>query len=82
MSEIEFTHEQKQAMAEALQRFLESECDTELGQFDALFLVDFINKELAPAFYNKGVSDAKSTLERRMLDISDDFYSIEKDSKY
>ena len=78
MSKIEFTSQQKQAMASAVQTYLENELEFEIGQFDADFLVDFIVEKFGPAFYNKGVKDAQLVMERKMMDIADELYEIEQ----
>ncbi|UUM32582.1 DUF2164 domain-containing protein [Vibrio japonicus] len=78
MSKIEFTSQQKQAMANAVQTYLEQELDFAIGQFDADFFVDFIVEKFGPAFYNKGLSDAQAVMERKMMDISDELYEIEQ----
>ncbi len=78
MSKIEFTSQQKQAMASAVQTYLEQELDVEIGQFDADFLVDFVVDKFGPVFYNKGLSDAQAVMERKMMDISDELYEIEQ----
>ncbi|MCW8336664.1 DUF2164 domain-containing protein [Vibrio sp. SCSIO 43135] len=82
MSEIEFSRQQKQAIVDELQKYFENELDAELGQFDGEFLLDFICKEIGPAFYNKGVADAQLVIEKKMLDVSDELYDIAKESKY
>lgn len=78
MSKIEFTSQQKQAMASALQAYMEQELDVEIGQFDADFMLDFITEKFGPAFYNQGIKDAQVIMERKMLDISDELYEIEQ----
>lgn len=78
MSKIEFTSQQKQAMASAVQTYLENELEFEIGQFDADFLVDFIVEKFGPAFYNKGLQDAQLVMERKMMDIADELYEIEQ----
>ncbi|MGF1756018.1 DUF2164 domain-containing protein [Vibrio makurazakiensis] len=75
---IELDKKQKQTMTEALQTYLQDELDVEVGQFDADFLVDFISKKFGAVYYNKGISDAQQVMERKMLDISDELYEIEK----
>ena len=44
MSTIQFTPSQKAAMVLKLQGYFETELDSELGQFDAEFLLDFFAK--------------------------------------
>lgn len=78
MKELALDEEQKTALTQALQRYMEEELDTEIGQFDALFLLDFVASKIGPAFYNKGLSDAHDVMQRRMLDVADDLYAIEQ----
>ena len=82
MSKIEFTSQQKQAMAKDLQDYFEQELDVEIGQFDADFLLDFISDKFGATFYNQGVKDAQAIMERKMLDIADELYEIEQISQY
>ncbi|EGA70765.1 hypothetical protein VISI1226_01530 [Vibrio sinaloensis DSM 21326] len=82
MSKIEFTSQQKQAMATTLQSYLEQELDVEIGQFDADFMLDFIIQKLGPAFYNQGLKDAQAVMERKMMDIGDELYEIEQISEF
>lgn len=79
MSEISFTQKQRQEIIDALQRYFEDELEFDLGQFDADFLLDFISKQIGPAFYNKGVRDAQQVVELKLADINDELYQIEKD---
>jgi uncharacterized protein (DUF2164 family) len=64
----------------ALQAYFDDELEVELGQFDADFLLDFISKKIGPSFYNQGVKDAQLIIEKKVLDISDELYLIEKES--
>ena len=82
MSKIEFTSQQKQAMATTLQSYLEQELDVEIGQFDADFMLDFIIQKLGPAFYNQGLKDAQAVMEQKMMDIGDELYEIEQISEF
>lgn len=82
MSKIEFSASQKRTMSGDLQKYLESEFDVEIGQFDAEFLFDHICKNFGPAFYNKGLQDAQAIMESRLADIGDEIYQIEKVSDY
>lgn len=82
MSKIEFTSQQKQAMASKLQAYMEDELDIEIGQFDAEFMFDFVVKHFGPAFYNQGLADAQSIIERKVVDIADEIYEIEQESSF
>ncbi|MEZ8105902.1 DUF2164 domain-containing protein [Vibrio cortegadensis] len=78
MTEIVLEPKTKQSMVAALQRYFEEELDSELGQFDGEFLLDFLSKKLGPVYYNQGIADAQKVMERKIMDISDELYEIEK----
>ncbi|KGY11666.1 hypothetical protein NM22_14840 [Vibrio tubiashii] len=82
MSKIEFTSQQKQAMSAELQTYLEDELQIEIGQFDAEFLFDFVVAQFGSAFYNKGLADAQSIIERKVVDIADEIYEMEQESTF
>ncbi|CAE6938628.1 DUF2164 domain-containing protein [Vibrio alginolyticus] len=78
---INLERAQKEALATAIQDYMQDELSIEIGQFDSEFLIDFITDKLGAVYYNKGVEDAKSLIERRMLEVSDELYEIEKEIK-
>lgn len=78
---IKLERSQKEALATAIQDYMQDELSIEIGQFDSEFLIDFITEKLGAVYYNKGVEDAKSLIERRMLEVSDELYEIEKEIK-
>ncbi|MDX8046889.1 DUF2164 domain-containing protein [Gracilibacillus sp. S3-1-1] len=64
-------------MIAALQDFFVQERQEELGNIEAEFMLDFIKKELAPAFYNQGVRDAHQFFSEKLEDV----FEIEKMEK-
>ena len=54
----------------------------EIGQFDAQFLLDFFAEEIGVYFYNRGLYDAQSILERKLDDISEAIYELEKITEF
>ncbi|MCE3220833.1 DUF2164 domain-containing protein [Vibrio diabolicus] len=78
---IKLERAQKETLATAIQNYMQDELDVEIGQFDSEFLIDFITEKLGPIYYNKGVEDAKSLVERRMLEVSEELYEIEQEVK-
>ncbi|PHJ43418.1 DUF2164 domain-containing protein [Vibrio sp. PID17_43] len=76
---IKLERAQKEALANAIQDYMQDELSIDIGQFDSEFLIDFITEKLAPLYYNKGVDDAKALIERRMLEMADELYEIEQD---
>ncbi len=78
MSTIEFSLQQKEQIISKLQKYFLKELDSELEQFDADFLLDFIAKEMGVFFYNKGLYDAQAILNEKLDTISDAIYEIEQ----
>jgi uncharacterized protein (DUF2164 family) len=78
MSIIEFSLQEKNNITEKLQKYFIKELDTELEQFDAEFLLDYIFEEMGVYFYNKGLDDVQAILHEKIDIISDAIYEIEK----
>ncbi|MGJ8680659.1 DUF2164 domain-containing protein [Paraglaciecola sp.] len=78
MSNIEFPVEQKTLLIEKLQKYMSSELDVELGQFDADFMLDFISKEMGKIYYNQGLYDAQAVLTDKLDSLTDAIYQLEK----
>ena len=76
---IKLKREQKEALATAIQDYMQDELEVEIGQFDSEFLIDFITEKLAPFYYNKGIEDAKVVIERRMQEMNEELYEIEQE---
>jgi len=82
MSEIEFTKEEKELIVKKIQLYFHEELNSEIGQFDAQFLLDYFSEEIGGYFYNRGLYDAQALLECRMEEITDAIYELEKITKF
>jgi uncharacterized protein (DUF2164 family) len=78
MGGIEFSKEEKETLVGKLQRYFTDELGQELGRFDAEFLLDFFARELGNAFYNRGLHDARAILAKRLDELSEAIYELEK----
>ena len=78
MTEIKFNKDEKAVLVQKLQLYFSDELDQKIGQFDAEFLIDFIGEEMGAYFYNRGVQDAQQALSRKIDEISDALYDLEK----
>ncbi len=78
MSKIEFSKEQKDVIVQKIQRYFQEELDQDMGQFDAQFLLDFFSEEVGAYYYNQGLHDAQSVLEKQLESVADAIYQIEK----
>lgn len=82
MAEIEFTKEEKEIIGKKIQHYFSQELDHEIGQFDAQFLLDFFSEEVGVYYYNRGLYDAQAILERRLEDVSEAIYELEKITEF
>ena len=82
MSVIKFSKEEKALIVEKIQRYFNDELDQEIGQFDADFLLDFFSKEVGSYFYNRGLFDAQAMIEKKLEDVSEGIYELEKSTEF
>ena len=71
---INVTKEQRDEMIAAIKHYFLIEREEEIGDLRAGLMLDFILEELAPEFYNQGVSDSYTY----MKDSIEDVLSIRK----
>jgi uncharacterized protein (DUF2164 family) len=79
---MEFSKEEKDVITKKIQFYFREELESEIGQFDAHFLLDFFTEEIGPYFYNRGLYDAQALLEKRMDDITESIYELEKVTEF
>lgn len=82
MTEIEFSKDEKDIIVKKIQMYFSEELDQDIGQFDSQFLLDFFVSEIGPYFYNRGLYDSQAILEKRMDDISESIYELEKSTEF
>lgn len=82
MSKIEFSREEIEIITQKIRLYFAEELNQDIGQFDAQFLLDFVSEEIGSYYYNRGLYDAQSVLERRMDDISEAIYELEKITEF
>lgn len=70
--------EEREATVRRIQEFFRAERGEELGDLAAGLIADFVERELAPAFYNRGVRDAKALALRAMAHLDEDLGSLER----
>ena len=71
---IKVTKEQRDEMIAAIKHYFLKSTEEEIGDLQAGLMLDFILEELAPEFYNQGVSDSYTY----MKDAIEDLLSIQK----
>ena len=78
MTDIKFTSEEKAVLVDKIQRYFRDELDTDMGQFDAEFLLDFFSAEAGVYYYNRGLFDAQAVLEKRLDSLTGAIAEMEK----
>ena len=71
---IKVTKEQRDEIIAAIKHYFLKNREEEIGDLQAGLMLDFILEELAPEFYNQGVSDSYTY----MKDTIEDLLSIQK----
>ena len=82
MSKIKFDTEQKKRIVQKIQLYFNDELDQEIGSFDAEFLLDFFSDNIGPLYYNQGLLDAETVINKKLEDISEALYEIEKTTEF
>jgi uncharacterized protein (DUF2164 family) len=77
MKKVEFTKEQKTAIARRVQRYFVEQLDAEIGTVSAIFLLDFFADEIGSHFYNRGLIDAHEAMSARLDDVFDEVWKLE-----
>lgn len=78
MDAIRFAPEERKRMLEYVQRYLHDEFTLEIGQFEAEFFLQFIDKRLGPHYYNQGLRDAQLALNNHSENLMEALYGLEK----
>lgn len=79
---MEFSKEEKEIITKKIQAYFREELESDIGQFDAHFLLDFFTEEIGSYFYNRGIYDAQAILDKRLDDISESIYELEKVTEF
>lgn len=82
MSDIKFSRDEMSVLVPKIKRYFEDELSQEIGGFEAEFLIEFFAKELGSVFYNRGIQDAQVMLIKKVDELSDEFYQLEKPSLF
>jgi uncharacterized protein (DUF2164 family) len=82
MAEIEFSKDEKALITRKIQMYFTEELKQEIGRFDAEFLLDFFAVEVGAYFYNRGLYDAQAILSKRVDDLTDAIFELEKPTEF
>lgn len=77
MQAIKFSKEEKALIAQKIQGYFETQLNTEIGAFDAEFLLDFLSEELGAFYYNRGLQDAQIILSKKLDTLTQGIAELE-----
>jgi uncharacterized protein (DUF2164 family) len=66
----------KQAL-KSIKRYFDEKLDGEVGDLQAMLLLDFFLEELAPTVYNQAIMDAQAFFQGRITDLEASCYEHE-----
>jgi len=81
MSKITLDKGTQEALARLLSKHLNAEFDVDIGQFEALDLLEFLSETLGPHYYNQGLYDAQAIMKGRVDEVLEAVHGIEKPVK-
>lgn len=73
-----FPIDQKAMMIRSIKEYVSREQGEEIGDLAAENHLDFILKEIGPYIYNKGIKDAQTLVEDKMMALEEDLASLER----
>ncbi|BFM49478.1 DUF2164 domain-containing protein [Marinomonas sp. THO17] len=66
---MEFTQQETDLIVSKSKKYFTDELDSDIGDFEAEFLLAFFSQEIGPYFYNKGLADANQLLLEKSAEI-------------
>lgn len=78
MSDIKLSSEQTARIVELTQTYFKDNLDSDIGRFEAEFLIDFFASEIGVFYYNKAISDANTLLLKQVDTMSESLSELEK----
>jgi len=66
---IEFDKARRDTLLSTIKRHVSEVFEQDIGDLKAALLLDFILREVGPAIYNKGVSDAQAVMTEMIAEL-------------
>ncbi len=77
---VAFSKEERSEIVGRIQRYFHDELQQEIGSVSAELFLNFFAEEIGGFFYNRGLHDAQAVFARKLEDINDEIYGLEKRS--
>lgn len=82
MEKIKFSKEETNTIIRRIQDYFDGELETEIGQMQAEFLLNFFSEEIGAYHYNRGLYDAQALLLKKVDDFTDGVYALEQRTQF
>lgn len=79
MKKIVLEKDERSAAIDRIQQYFSDELDQAIGRLPAEFLLDFFGAEIGRYYYNQGLRDAHAALVRKMEDLGEAIYLLERE---
>ena len=74
---VKLSDEETEKVVDRIKDYFIKELDSEIGRFDAEFLIEFFGKEIGRYYYNKGLRDAEVVIESALDSAKEALYGME-----
>jgi len=78
MAEIKLSTERTALIVAQIQEYFKSKLDSDIGRFDAEFLLEFFSAEIGVYYYNQAITDAHKLLHSQIDSVSEHILELEK----
>jgi len=78
MAEIKLSKENTARIVPLIQDYFKTRLDSEIGQFDAEFLLEFFSAEIGVYYYNQAIADSHKLLHSQIDSVSERMLELEK----
>lgn len=78
MSQIRLSKEHTARIVSLLQVYFQDKLDSEIGRFEAEFLLDFFNSEIGVYIYNQAIADTQQLLDSQFENMSEKLLELQK----
>jgi len=78
MAEIKLSTERTARIVTQIQDYFKTRLDSDIGRFDAEFLLEFFGAEIGVYYYNQAIEDAHKLLHSQIDSVSEHLLELEK----
>jgi uncharacterized protein (DUF2164 family) len=82
MEKIKFSKEEMSTIIRRIQDYCDEELESDIGQMQAEFLLNFFSEEIGAYHYNRGLYDAQALLLKKVDDFTDSIYALEQRTQF